>query len=105
MRIAIVLRRVEAASSVQTLKNFALVHASLSGTAVSQLHQLLLQFQQASHARLYMLNVLINQAIHTTAVFLWLLGKRQQASDLENGHIQCADRKSTRLNSSHVKIS
>ena len=60
MGVAIIRKRTDSAGSVQALKNSTLIYAPPRGAAVSQLNQLLLQRQQAGHACLHMLNVLIH---------------------------------------------
>ena len=60
MGVPIIRKRTDSAGGVQALKNSALIYAPLRGAAVAQLNQLLLQRQQAGHACLHMLNVLIH---------------------------------------------
>ena len=60
MGVAIIWKRTDTASGGQALEDSALVYAPLRSAAVAQLNQLLLQRQQAGHACLHMLNVLIH---------------------------------------------
>ncbi len=60
MGVPVIRKRIDSASGVQALEDSALVYAPLRSAAVAQLNQLFLQRQQAGHACLHMLNVLIH---------------------------------------------